>query len=80
MEETDSSSSTSLSNHNKTSFGTRLKINCLSFAVSIQETFRYVKAFFVGQVINSISKNNPFPFLATTYFNISVILNFPCLV
>lgn len=57
MEETDSSSSTSLPNYKKTSFGTRLKISCLSFAVSIQETFRYAKAFFVGQAKTITAKN-----------------------
>jgi hypothetical protein len=46
-----SSSSTPLPNHNKTSFGSSLKKSCLSFAASIQETFRYATAFFVGQVI-----------------------------
>jgi len=61
MEEVGPSSTTSLPNHNKTSFGTRLKISCLSFAVSIQETFRYAKAFFVGQVIQ-YPKTTPFHF------------------
>ncbi|MCI13509.1 hypothetical protein A2U01_0034627 [Trifolium medium] len=43
-----SSSSTPLPNH-KTSFGSSLKKSCLSFAVSIQETFRYATAFFVAK-------------------------------
>ncbi|KAK7321282.1 hypothetical protein VNO77_31769 [Canavalia gladiata] len=49
MEEMGSSSSSPLSNHKKNSLASRLRKSCLSFAASIQETFRYVKAFFVGQ-------------------------------
>ncbi|KAL2317595.1 hypothetical protein Fmac_031471 [Flemingia macrophylla] len=45
----DSSSSTTLSNPKNTSLVSRLRKSCLSFAASIQEGFRYVKAFFVGQ-------------------------------
>ncbi|XP_057442416.1 uncharacterized protein LOC130734124 [Lotus japonicus] len=54
-----SSSSTPLSNHkkNNTSFGSRLKKSCLSFAVSLQESFRYVKASFVGQAKVITAKN-----------------------
>ncbi|KAK2430084.1 hypothetical protein P8452_43546 [Trifolium repens] len=52
-----SSSSTPLPNHNKTSFGSSLKKSCLSFAASIQETFRYATAFFVGQAKTLTAKN-----------------------
>jgi len=55
MEDTDNSSS----DHKKTSFGSGLRRSCLSFAASVQEGFRYVKAFFVGQVGNP---NMPFIF------------------
>ncbi|XP_020210413.1 uncharacterized protein LOC109795354 [Cajanus cajan] len=51
MADMDSSSSSTLSlNHKNTSLVSRLRKSCLSFAASIQEGFRYVKAFFVGQV------------------------------
>lgn len=33
----------------------RMNKGCLSFTASLQEGFRYVKAFFVGQVINPLS-------------------------
>jgi len=48
------------SEQNKTSFGSRLGRSCISFAASVQEGFRYVKAFFVGQVRNP---NTPFVFV-----------------
>ncbi|KAK7385408.1 hypothetical protein VNO78_31126 [Psophocarpus tetragonolobus] len=53
----DSSSSTILSNHKNTSFVSRLKKGCISFAASIQEGFRYVKAFFVGQAKTITARN-----------------------
>ncbi|CAJ1971658.1 unnamed protein product [Sphenostylis stenocarpa] len=46
----------SSSNHN-TSFGSRLRRSCLSFAASVQEGFRYIKAFFVGQVKTITARN-----------------------
>ncbi|XP_061359374.1 uncharacterized protein LOC133303479 [Gastrolobium bilobum] len=57
MEEMGSSSSTPLSNHKKTSFMSHLKKSCLSFAASVQESFRYVKAFFVGQAKTITARN-----------------------
>lgn len=30
----------------------RMKKDCLSFTVSLQESFRYIKAIFVGQVLD----------------------------
>ncbi|XP_068488645.1 uncharacterized protein [Phaseolus vulgaris] len=53
MEDTDNSSS----DHKKTSFGSGLRRSCLSFAASVQEGFRYVKAFFVGQVKTITASN-----------------------
>ncbi|BAT81686.1 hypothetical protein VIGAN_03147600 [Vigna angularis var. angularis] len=47
----------SSSDHNKTPFGSRLRRSCLSFAASVQEGFRYVKAFFVGQVKTITARN-----------------------
>lgn len=35
----------------ETSGGSRVKKECLVFTVSLQEGFRYVKAFFIGQVV-----------------------------
>ncbi|QCE00750.1 hypothetical protein DEO72_LG7g2040 [Vigna unguiculata] len=45
------------SEQNKTSFGSRLGRSCISFAASVQEGFRYVKAFFVGQVKTITARN-----------------------
>ena len=56
MEDIGSSTSTPESDHKKTSLVSGMKRGCLYFAVSLQESFRYVKAFFVGQV------RNPKPF------------------
>ncbi|RDX74412.1 hypothetical protein CR513_45847, partial [Mucuna pruriens] len=52
-----SSSSPPLSNHKKTSLVFRLRKSCISFAASLQEGFRYVKAFFVGQVKTITARN-----------------------
>ncbi|XP_027333744.1 uncharacterized protein LOC113848435 [Abrus precatorius] len=52
-----SSSSAPLSNHKNTSWVSRLKKSCLSLAASIQESFRYVKAFFVGQAKTITARN-----------------------
>ncbi|OIW04325.1 hypothetical protein TanjilG_32517 [Lupinus angustifolius] len=57
MEEIGSSSSSPLSNHKKVSLVSRMRKCCLSFAASLQENFRYVKAFFVGQVKTITSRN-----------------------
>ncbi|KAK7275858.1 hypothetical protein RIF29_16984 [Crotalaria pallida] len=57
MEEIGSSSSTPLSNHKKTSLLSRIRKGCLSFAASLQENFRYVKAFFIGQVKTITARN-----------------------
>ncbi|KAL5102508.1 hypothetical protein RYX36_006835 [Vicia faba] len=57
MEETSSPSSSPSPNHNNTSLASRLKNSCLSFAVSIQETFRYAKASFVGQAKTITARN-----------------------
>ncbi|TKY56350.1 hypothetical protein E2542_SST20793 [Spatholobus suberectus] len=53
----DSSSSTTLSNHEKISLVSRLRKSCLSFAASLQEGFRYVKAFFLGQAKTITARN-----------------------
>nr|ACU19406.1 unknown [Glycine max] len=57
MGDMDSSSSTTLSNRKKTSSVSRLRKGCLSFAASLQKGFRYVKAFFVGQVKTITARN-----------------------
>ncbi|KAE9595996.1 hypothetical protein Lal_00030660 [Lupinus albus] len=57
MEENGSSSSSPLSNHKKVSLVSHLRKCCLSFAASLQENLRYVKAFFVGQA-KTISARN----------------------
>ncbi|KAK7301085.1 hypothetical protein RJT34_11945 [Clitoria ternatea] len=54
MEEMGSSSSSA---HKKPSLVSRLRTSCLSFAVSVQESFIYVKAFFVGQAKTVTAKN-----------------------
>ncbi|XP_028782633.1 uncharacterized protein LOC114757258 [Neltuma alba] len=53
MKEIGSSSPASTMNserkHKTTSFGSRLKKNCLLVVASLQEGLTYVKAFFIGQ-------------------------------
>ncbi|KAL4365685.1 hypothetical protein HN51_026114 [Arachis hypogaea] len=52
MEDVGSASTSRTTNHhqkNKNSLFSRMKRGCLYFAVSVEESFRYVKAFFVGQ-------------------------------
>ncbi|CAL0315576.1 unnamed protein product [Lupinus luteus] len=58
MEEIDSSSSSPLSHHKKVSLVSHLRKCCLSFAASVQENLRYVKAFFVGQQAKTITARN----------------------
>lgn len=57
MEEMGSSTSNHLSNHKKTSLVSRMRKSCLSFVASLQENFRYVKAFFVGQAKTIAARN-----------------------
>ncbi|MED6116100.1 hypothetical protein PIB30_096924 [Stylosanthes scabra] len=60
MEDNIGSSISKTTNHhqnNKDSLFSRMKRNCLYFAASVQETFIYVKAFFVGQAKAITARN-----------------------
>ncbi|KAK9930117.1 hypothetical protein M0R45_027172 [Rubus argutus] len=41
----------------ETSGGSRVNKECLAFTVSLQEGFRYVKAFFIGQAKKLTARN-----------------------
>ncbi|MED6148754.1 hypothetical protein PIB30_055863 [Stylosanthes scabra] len=59
MEDIGSSTSGTTNHHqkNKNSLFSRMKRSCLYFAASVEETFRYVKAFFVGQAKAITARN-----------------------